>query len=235
MKITLLTGKTFDFSKDFDFDIKVKKISTAKKLVLRIDEKNHCAVVSIPKYCSQKQAMRFLKENEDWIINTLAKLPKLTDFNDGDEISVFGKKYRISYDAKHKGTCFENDLIKVGGDKTFLHRRIKDFLKKTAVDSLAEMSLMIAKKINAKVVSVSIKDTKSRWGSCSTAGNINYNWRIVFAPEDVIYYLVCHEVSHLKHPNHSTEFWKLVEDLCPHCKDSRKWLKIKGKDLYKYN
>ena len=71
MKITLLTGKTFDFSKEFDFDIKVKKSSIAKKIVLRIDEKNHCPVLSIPKYCSQKQALAFLKENEDWIVNMM--------------------------------------------------------------------------------------------------------------------------------------------------------------------
>lgn len=235
MRITLLTGKTFDFSKDFDFEIKVKKSSVAKKLVLRIDEKCHCPVLSIPKYCSKKQALNFLKSNEDWIVNMLAKLPKASDFADGEKISVFGKEYTIAHDDKHKGTCFENDILKVGGDKSFLHRRVKDFLKKEAVDKLAEISLAKAQKIGVKVASVSVKDTKSRWGSCSTKGNINYNWRIVLAPLDVIDYLVCHEVSHLKHPNHSTLFWKTVEELCPCYQESRKWLKVKGKDLYKYN
>ena len=235
MKITLLTGKTFDFSKQFDFEIKVKKTSTAKKLILRIDEKTHCAVVSIPKYCSQKQALKFLQDHEDWIINSLAKLPKLTNFYDGEEINVFGQKYKICYDEKHKGTCFEGELLKVGGAIDFLHRRVKDFLKKNAVDKLAKMSVETARKIGVKVASVSVKDTKSRWGSCSTVGNINYNWRIVFAPKEVIDYLVCHEVSHLKHPNHSTDFWHQVEALCPCCKEARRWLKVKGKDLYKYN
>lgn len=235
MKITLLTGKTFDFSKEFDFEIKVKKLPTAKKLVLRIDEKNHCAVLSVPKYCSKKQALKFLQDNEDWIVNCLAKLPKLTDFSDGDEISFFGEKYKITHENNHKGTCFEGSLLKVGGDKHFLHRRVKDFLKKEAVDRLAEISLQKAHIIDAKIASVSVKDTKSRWGSCSTKGNINYNWRIVMAPKDVIDYLVCHEVSHLKHPNHSTDFWNTVESLCPSCKDSRRWLKIRGKELYKYN
>lgn len=235
MKITLLTGKTFDFSKEFSFDIKVKKTPVAKKLVLRIDEKNHCAVLSVPKYCLKKQALQFLYDNEDWIINTLAKLPKLSNFANGDEISVFGKKYKIYHENKHKGTCFEGDLLKVGGDIAFLHRRVKDFLKKYAVDKLAEMSILAAEKIGVKIASVSVKDTKSRWGSCSTKGNINYNWRIVLAPENVIDYLVCHEVSHLKHPNHSTDFWNTVETLCPSCKDSRRWLKIRGKELYKYN
>ena len=235
MKITLLTGKIFDFSKEFPFDVKVKKTSVAKKLVLRIDTKDHCAILSIPKYCLRKQALKFLQENEVWIINTLANLPKLSNFAEGDEISVFGKIYKIYHENKHKGTRFEGDLLKVGGDKVFLHRRVKDFLKKEAVDKLAEISIKIAEKIGVKIASVTVKDTKSRWGSCSTKGNINYNWRIVLAPKEVIDYLVCHEVSHLKHPNHSTDFWSTVESLCPSYKDSRNWLKTHGKELYKYN
>lgn len=235
MKITLLTGKTFDFSKEFPFDVKVKKTSVAKKLVLRIDSKDHCAILSIPKYCLRKQALKFLQENEVWIINTLANLPKLSNFADGDEISVFGKIYKICHENKLKGTRFEGDLLKVGGDKVFLHRRVKDFLKKEAVDKLAEISIKTAEKIGVKIASVTVKDTKSRWGSCSTKGNINYNWRIVLAPKKVIDYLVCHEVSHLKHPNHSTDFWSTVESLCPSYKDSRNWLKTHGKELYKYN
>lgn len=235
MKITLLTGKTFDFSKEFPFDVKVKKTSVAKKLVLRIDTKDHCAILSIPKYCLRKQALKFLQENEVWIINTLANLPKLSNFAEGDEISVFGKIYKICHENKHKGTRFEGDLLKVGGDKVFLHRRVKDFLKKEAVDKLAEISIKTAEKIGVKIASVTVKDTKSRWGSCSTKGNINYNWRIVLAPKEVIDYLVCHEVSHLKHPNHSTDFWSTVESLCPSYKDSRNWLKTHGKELYKYN
>lgn len=235
MKITLLTGKTFDFSKELGFDIKVKKSSTAKKMVLRIDEKNHCPVFSVPKYCSHRQALKFLKENKDWIVNMLARLPVSKDFADGEKIYVFGKEYKIFYDSDHKGTCFDGDLLRVGGDKSFLHRRVKDFLKKSAVDRLAEMSLQKAKIIGVRVASVSVKDTKSRWGSCSTRGNINYNWRIVLAPIEVIEYLVCHEISHLKHPNHSTDFWNTVGLLCSSYKEIRRWLKIKGKELYKYN
>ena len=235
MKITLLTGKTFDFSKEFDFNVKVKKSSTAKKLVIRIDEKNRCPVLSVPKYCSQKQALNFLRENEVWIVNMLARLPQKKDFENGEEISFWGKKYVIVHDIKHKGACFENSELKIGGDEFFLHRRVKDFLKKQATDKLAEMSLDVAKKLGVRIVSVSIKDTKSRWGSCSTKGNINYNWRIVLAPIDVIEYLVCHEVCHLKHPNHSVDFWNEVKRVCSSCEEGRRWLKIKGKDLYKYS
>lgn len=234
MKITLLTGQTFDFKNIFGFEIKIKKSPLAKKLTLRIDEKKRLPTLTIPKRCSEKQALEFLKANQDWITNTLAKLPVKIKFYDGENISFFGRNYTIVHAPNQKGSCFEGNTIKISGNIEFLHRRVSDFLKKQTLDSLSELSLQKASSIGCKISSITIKDTKSRWGSCSTLGNINYNWRICFAPIDVINYLVCHEVSHLKHPNHSTSFWKTVEELCPNHKECRKWLKIKGKDLYKY-
>ena len=65
-------------------------------------------------------------------------------------------------------------------------------------------------------------------------GNINYNWRIALAPMYVIEYLVCHEVCHLKHPNHSKDFWNELKNLCENFDEGRKWLKVRGKELYKY-
>ena len=92
----------------------------------------------------------------------------------------------------------------------------------------------MAEKIGCQVKNVAIKDTKSRWGSCSTLDNINYNWRIALAPEFVISYLIAHEVSHLRHQDHSKEFWQCVKSLFPRCGEGRLWLKQHGKDLYLY-
>ena len=234
MKITLLTGRTFDFSAHFGFEIKVRKSALAKRLTLRIDEKQRCPVLTLPKRCSQKQAISFLEANRDWITNMLARLPKKSGFTNGESISFFGESFIIEQNPTYKGAFFENGVLKLGGQEEFLHRRVVDFLKKQTLQRLSEMSLTKAKEINCHLCSVSIKDTKSRWGSCSTKANINYNWRICLAPLDVIDYLVSHEVSHLLHPDHSTAFWQTVETLCPNYKDSRHWLKIKGKDLYKY-
>ena len=234
MKITLLTGRTFDFSADFDFNIKVNHSAKAKKLTLRIDEKNHCPVLTVPKYCSRKQAYNFVKTHQDWIQNTLARLPKQQKFSDKSCVSFFGQQYTIIHTPLLRGTRFEENTLKVGGNIEFLHRRITDFLKEQSLKLLSELTLKKAKELNCKVASVSVKDTKSRWGSCSSLGNINYNWRIALAPYFVIEYLVCHEVSHLKHQNHSADFWNTVQSLHPTFKESRHWLKIKGKELYKY-
>ncbi len=234
MKITLLTGQTFDFKTRFGFNIKVVRSSKAKRLTLRIDEKNHQPVITLPKYCSQNTALKFLEDHHDWIINMLARLPQSTDFSDGEIFSFFGQKYTVHHQENHRGTCFIDDILMVGGNKEFLHRRVVDFLKQQTLQKLSDLTIQKAKTLGCLVANVTLKDTKSRWGSCSTMHNINYNWRICLAPLYVIEYLVCHEVSHLQHPNHSKDFWQTLSELCPNYKEGRSWLKIKGKELYKY-
>ena len=234
MKITLLTGQTFNYQKHFGFEVKILKSNRAKRLTLRIDEKNHCPALTIPKSCSEKQAVKFLENNREWIINMLARLPQAQKFSDGASFSFFGKNYIIRQISSQKGGCFTEAELKIGGQPEFLNRRVIDFLKEQSLERLSKLTLEKAKILNCHVSGVSVKDTKSRWGSCSTLGNINYNWRICMAPLYVIEYLVSHEVSHLLHPDHSASFWQTVEAICPNYKEGRRWLKIKGKDLYKY-
>ena len=146
-----------------------------------------------------------------------------------------GKEYTINHcPQKRCGVMIEEDNIVVSGSKEFLHRRICDFIKKKAQEQLLKKSQTLANKIGCRVNHVSIKDTKSRWGSCSSLENINYNWRICLAPKYVINYLVAHEVSHLLHQDHSREFWQCVKKLCPDAAKGRLWLKNYGKELYRY-
>ena len=115
-----------------------------------------------------------------------------------------------------------------------MSRRVKDFIKKQDQKVLWEMSEAKAALIEKKVNRVVIKDTKSRWGSCSSLGNINYSWRIMLAPDFVIDYLVAHETAHLKHPDHSPAFWQCVDVLAKNAADGRKWLKENGSKLNVY-
>ena len=209
MKITLLTGRTFDIQEQLGFEIKVVRSAQAKRLTLRIDEKARIPVLTIPPRCLTRKAVDFVNAHRDWITN--------------------------SHQPRRRGGAFiEQKQLIVCGAKEFMHRRVTDFLKKTAHDRLLELSRQKAALIDRVVHSVSIKDTKSRWGSCSSKSNINYNWRIVLAPAHVIDYLVCHEVSHLRHQDHSPAFWDCVASLCPDYQEGRAWLKVKGKELYRY-
>ena len=124
MKITLLTGQTFDFKKIFGFEISVKKSSSAKKLTLRIDEKKRLPTLTIPSKCSYSQALSFLEANQDWMINALAKLPTKSTFYNGETISFFGKNYTIIHTPSQKGSMIDDNSIRISGSIEFLHRKI---------------------------------------------------------------------------------------------------------------
>lgn len=79
---------------------------------------------------------------------------------------------------------------------------------------------------------ISIREQRTRWGSCSSAGNLNYNWRLIFAPEDVLDYIVVHELAHRREMNHSKAFYDIVESILPDYKKSRKWLRENGQSLW---
>ncbi|MBQ9270801.1 MAG: M48 family metallopeptidase [Alphaproteobacteria bacterium] len=235
MKITLLTGKTFDIAATVGMDIKVVPSRSCCKLTLKIDEKERIPVLSVPRLCSQKQAVNFVNEHMDWIVKALNKLPEVKYFVDGEVFLLFGQSVTIEHHPEaHRGVWLENDKLCVSGESEFIHRRVKDYIKKCAKENFYNRSLTLAQKIEQKLTGVSIKDTSSRWGSCSTLHHINYSWRIALAPDFVIDYLMAHEVSHLKHPDHSDAFWACVADLCPEWSNGRIWLKRYGKTLYAY-
>ncbi|MDD6881420.1 MAG: SprT family zinc-dependent metalloprotease [Firmicutes bacterium] len=233
MKITLLTGKTYNIQEAFDFPLKVIRSSRAKRLTLRIDNKERLPVLSLPPRCTQKQAVAFVNLHHDWIIDSLSKLPQTKKFCSGQSISLFGKPVTICHaPEKRCGARQEEGILYVSGSSEFTHRRVKDFIKKEAQAQFYKLSRQLAKKIGCQVNDVVIKDTKSRWGSCSSLNNINYNWRLALAPQSVINYIVAHEVSHLAHQNHSAAFWQCVANLCPDYEIGQNWLREHGKELY---
>lgn len=235
MKITLLTGKTFDISEAVGMDIKVIRSDKSNKLILRIDSKERIPVLSVPPYCSQRRAIKFVNENMEWIIKALAKLPEIKRFADGESISLFGQSLTISHRPNERGGVWiEENLLCVSGEKEFIHRRVKDYIRRRAGDEFYTRSKELARRIDCKLAGVTIKDTKSRWGSCSSLNNINYSWRIALAPDYVIDYLIAHEVAHLKHQDHSELFWQTVAELCPQWSKGNSWLRRYGKSLYAY-
>ena len=133
MKITLLTGKIYNIQEAFDFPLKIVKSPRAKRLTLRIDSKDRLAMLSLPPRCTQKQAISFIEQHQDWIIESLSKLPQIQRFSSGLQISLFGKNVIIQHaPEKRWGARIENGILYVSGDSEFTHRRVKDYIKKQA-------------------------------------------------------------------------------------------------------
>lgn len=235
MKITLLTGKTFDIAREAGIELKVVCSGRAKRLGLRIDSKKRIPVLTVPRFCSRRQALDFINSQKPWIEEHLQKLPEQKQFADGDEIVLYGQKLVIRHCPEMRaGAAVEEGFLKVSGDISFLPRRVRDYIKKQAYDRLSELSAQKALQIECKINRIVIKDTKSRWGSCSSLNNINYSWRIMLAPLKVIDYLAAHEVAHLKHHDHSENFWRCVEFLAEDAAFGRSWLKKNGAELNRY-
>lgn len=235
MKITLLTGKIYDLESAFDFPLVVSSKLGTRRMSLRIDAKKRTAILNLPRLISYKRAHDFVQKHQAWIESELSKIPSQKLFQDQTTFLLFGQEVTISHLPESLSAPYLQDhVLYLGGDPLFIHRRVKDFIKKSAQKEFLRRSRLYAEQLGVHIASVTIKDTSSRWGSCSSKHNLNYNWRIALAPDFVIDYLMAHEVSHLKHPDHSPAFWHCVKTLYSGSKLGRSWLRVYGGALYEY-
>jgi predicted metal-dependent hydrolase len=199
----------------------------ARRLALRIDATGEAVELVLPRRGSRHEALRFLEANRPWVEKRLAALPPRLRFADGIAVPIFDALHPIRHVAATRGkgpAWIENGEICVTGDPAFLPRRVRDFLLDLAKRELSRRAEALAESIGKKVKRVSVRDTTTRWGSCARSGNLSFSWRLVFAPEAVLDYVVAHEVAHLVEMNHSVRFWRLVERLHPEPKEQRLWL-----------
>lgn len=119
-------------------------------------------------------------------------------------------------------------------DYEYKRECLEKWYRKEALLVIREKAKEFAKLLAVDFKDIRIKDQKSRWGSCSSKGNLNFNWRIIMAPEPVCDYVVIHELCHLVFMDHSVNFWNLVESICPDYRQYKKWLKENGRQLYPF-
>jgi predicted metal-dependent hydrolase len=196
-------------------------------LALRIGATGDAVELVLPRRGSRSEALRFLEANRAWVEKRLAALPPRIAFVDGAAIPLFDREHVIRHVGKLRGrgpVWIEDETICVAGDAAFLARRLRDFLRDLAKRELIRRAQEKAASIGHRVARVGVRDTTTRWGSCARNGNLSFSWRLVFAPDAVIDYVVAHEVAHLAEMNHGPRFWRLVERLHPEPKPERLWL-----------
>ena len=151
---------------------------------------------------------------------------------------MLGKQLRLVADPKCRLTRLhpsktdsEVPELRVAGRAEFFAHRVTDFLVEQARVELTRSSHAHAKRLGLRINSLRLGDAGTRWGSCSTNGNLNFSWRLIFAPHEVLDYVAAHEVAHLCEMNHSPQFWALVGTMVPDYDAHRKWLKTHGHEL----
>lgn len=194
---------------------------------------------------------KFLYSKFNWIqakvnnLRTLAETPVNKDINNGNLILYCGETYELQimyHQASESKIKLNNKTIAVhlpqNTSVSSINHKCASILehwyKTNAEKILIQKTQYWSSKLGTCPKKINIKDQKTRWGSCSSLGNINYNWRIVMAPNNIIDYLVIHELAHLIQPNHSINFWKIVEKYCPHYQNCRNWLKVNGPILMRF-
>jgi predicted metal-dependent hydrolase len=209
----------------------------ATRLTLRIEPGGRALKMTVPLGVPIRDVEDFLDRHHGWLASRIASLPTEGSLGEGGKIMVRGVSHRIVSTGKLRGLTEASvvdgqPVLLVSGAPEHLGRRLSDFLKKEARRDLEERARYHARASGKRIASISMKDTKSRWGSCSHDGNLSFSWRIVMAPPEVIDYLAAHEVAHLTEMNHGPRFWALCEKLCPGTKDAKAWLKRHGSALH---
>ena len=214
--------------------IEVRRHHRAKRTSLRVAHTGQSLVLTLPMRGSLQKALAFVQQKSGWVQQRLAEMPKILTFNDVVSVSVLGVAHTLQRKQGRGITRIVDTRIEVYGSEAFSGRRLKDMLKKHMLEVCQRYVSHYTKVLNVSAKAVRVGEMKSRWGSCSASGRLAFNWRLVFAPEYVVAYLVAHEVAHLKEMNHSPRFWQQVALLCPSYMQARGWLKKNGQGLYRF-
>lgn len=214
--------------------ISVRQSSRVKHTILKVTTIGEVELV-VPKRFNFVKAKEFALSKESWIRDKLSKhSPSLPMPN--NEIPIFGDILKIIYVQS------PIEKIVINGDRLLIcdklihlvHIDLKYFLRAKLKSYISDKIQQMSIALNVKYEKVIIKDTKSRWGSCSNTGVIYFSWRLIFAPLEVIDYVIAHEASHLIEMNHSKNFWKTVYKIYPKYKIAKFWLKKNGIKLFQY-
>lgn len=214
----------------------VEQNPRARRVRLKVGRSLRQAVLVLPRSVSLKRGLQFAQSKAGWIVEQLSVLPEKRVFQDGMSLSFLGHESVIHHSPTAKrGVWFDQNVIWVSGQQEHLARRVRDFIKKEFAVYALRKSRETAEKINARVQRVTVRDTTSRWGSCSRTGHISLSWRLALAPVFVADYVIAHEVAHLSQMNHSPAFWRVVADLVPDYKQAERWLKKNAAYLYSFS
>ncbi|HXC30462.1 MAG TPA: SprT family zinc-dependent metalloprotease [Stellaceae bacterium] len=208
----------------------------AQRLSLRVDAVARGVELVLPRRFATDTAIGFVARHRGWIAARVAAMPPPLRLADGATIPVFGVPHRIRRvtEASAATVTIGDGEIRVRGAPEHLPRRVIDHLKALARRDFAARARARAAELGKTVTRVGVRDPKSRWGSCSSKGTLSFSWRLVFAPEPVIEYVVAHEVAHLVEMNHSPRFWRVVATLVPDAAGPRAWLRRHRAELFSY-
>jgi predicted metal-dependent hydrolase len=222
------------------FQVALRRRPTAKRITLRVSNATGEVVLTIPERTELSTAQRFVDTHGDWIATRLARVPERVAFEPGALVPLRGVPHRVVHWTNIRGTAKattgakQEPVIAVPGEAPHVARRVREFLEAEAKKDFAVAVRRHSARLGVAPKRITVRDTRSRWGSCSVRGALSFSWRLILAPPFVLDYLAAHEVAHLKELNHSYRFWRVVHELCPRTDAAENWLKRQGSELHRF-
>lgn len=215
-------------------EVHLKRVARARRFSLRVSRLDGKVTLSMPLRAREGEALAFLRGQEGWLRQTLAAMPEagLHPVVLGSVIPFEGRDLRLVA-ATGRGLRVEGDCLLVPGPAATAGARVAAWAKALARDRLAAASTHHAGLVGRRYTALALRDTRSRWGSCSPDGRLMYSWRLVLAPPAVLDYVAAHEVAHLVEMNHSPAYWAVVDRICPGWQGQRAWLRAHGQSLHR--
>lgn len=214
-------------------EITLRRSARSRRFSLRVSQLDGRVTLSMPLRARESEAMDFARSQEDWLRAALARRPQGQAVTLGAALPVEGRLLTLA-PGTGRAPRIEGAHLLVPGDPAQAAPRIAAFLKTLARDRLAAASDHYAAQLGRKVTRITLRDTRSRWGSCAHDGALMYSWRLIMAPPPVLTYVAAHEVAHMAEMNHSPAFWAVVSRLYPGWQAQRHWLHLHGKHLHAY-
>ncbi len=219
---------------DPETTVAVVRHRSARRLTLRVDPVSGAARVTAPPRATMSEIRMFLMRQGDWLRGAQSRIPEQVLVEDGALIPVAGVEHEIRrVEGAPRVARLNGGILTVGG-KGPAGPRVAEWLKLRARDALLPAVERHAAKLGRRARGITLKDTRSRWGSCSERGNLNFSWRLAMAPAPILDYVAAHEVAHLAEMNHSDRYWAVLERLMPDYEPRRAWLKKEGRYLHRF-
>ena len=228
-----------------DHQLTIVKTTRRGSIALKVSPDG--ASLMVPKQFSDQTIAELVASQAEWLLSSIdkqqAKWPAKMTLQSGGTVPLFGEPIRYIEDHV---TAVRSLQVRLEGDQVcaFLktHRQLKlpqatlqqkwmRFYRQQLADYLLPRLVILAAEMGVTPGEVTIRTYRSRWGSCYADGRIQFNWRLAMAPKPVIDYVIVHELCHLVHPNHSRDFWQLVQQYCPDMLKHKAWIKQQGPAL----
>ena len=210
----------------------LRRSARARRISLRVSQLDGRVTLTLPPGVPEAAALDFAEEKADWIRGHLSQRSGDVPVRIGAVLPVEGSDCPVVA-VRGRSVRYENGALCCPDDAR-VAARLRGFLRVLARDRLVAASDHYAGLLGLSYSRITLRDTRSRWGSCSSAGALMYSWRLILAPPEVLRYVAAHEVAHLAEMNHSPRFWQKVQDIHGPYEAPRLWLRENGQDLHRF-